>query len=351
MKFPFLLICLFFVTVMRSQEDTVKVAITLSPEEQATQDYNRGIEALQRQDFNTAANLFSRCLMIMSDFDKAFANRAIAFTFLKRYYEALSDINLAIKYNPGNSDYYFNKSLVYAGMNLPDSQHVELDRCLRRNGEHADAAYYKGLLAFEAKEYHNAIGYYNIAINTRKDFLNAWNDRASAKREKGDYDGAERDYLAALALDSTQAYVCNNLGSVYRLNKNYPKALSAYNRALQINPKYVLALLNRGSTYFEGNDLKLAQRDFESVLEIDSKSSFAYNNLASIALKNKDYRKAKDLSTRAIDLDSANGAAYYNRGIARQMLREEEGCCSDWRKAYKLGVSGAKSFINASCLH
>jgi tetratricopeptide (TPR) repeat protein len=95
--------------------------------------------------------------------------------------------------------------------------------------------------------------------------------------------------------------------------------------------------------------LKAAQIDFEAVLSKDSKNSSAYNNLASIAIKNKDYKKAKDLSTKAIDIDSKNGAAYYNRGIARQMLREEEACCADWKKALELGVTGAKTFINSTC--
>jgi tetratricopeptide (TPR) repeat protein len=89
--------------------------------------------------------------------------------------------------------------------------------------------------------------------------------------------------------------------------------------------------------------------NFEEVIAIDPKNAFAYNNLASIALKNRDYKKARDLASRSIELDPKNGPAYYNRGIARQLLREEDGCCADWKKALELGVSGAKAFINATC--
>ena len=56
------------------------------------------------------------------------------------------------------------------------------------------------------------------------------------------------------------------------------------------------------------------------------------------------------MASQSIANDPKNGPAYYNRGIARQMLREEADCCSDWKKALELGVTGAKSFINASCL-
>lgn len=150
-------------------------------------------------------------------------------------------------------------------------------------------------------------------------------------------------------MDSSSAFIYNNIGSAYRLRKSYSKAIEAYNRALKLDPKYLMALNNRGVAHFENNDLKTAQQDFESVLTQDPKNSSAYNNLCSIALKSKDFKKARELATRAIELDAKNGPAYYNRGIANQLLREEEACCADWKKAFELGVTGAKAFINASC--
>jgi len=108
-------------------------------------------------------------------------------------------------------------------------------------------------------------------------------------------------------------------------------------------------LHNRGATYFEDNDFRSARIDFESVIKFDPDNSFAFNNLASIALKEKDYKKAMELSTKSILLNPKNGPAYYNRGIASQMLRDENGCCLDWKKALKLGVEGAQNLINIFC--
>jgi tetratricopeptide (TPR) repeat protein len=346
----YLFILLFCSFSALSQEDTVKIQMTLTPEQKAEDDYNKGIEALKRADYNTAAELFSNSLMAKPGFDKALMNRAIAYSNLKRYNEALQDINLAISAKPANADNYFNKSLIYSGMGLRDSQQVALDQCLRLNGEHGDAAYYKGLLSFEAGDYDKAIGYYNIAITTRPNFVFAYNDRGSAKRMKDDYAGAISDYEKAISLDSNSAFIYNNLGTALRMNKEFDKARRAYSIALSKDKNYSIALLNRGAAAFEKGDLKAAQADFEEVLASDPKNSLAYNNLSSIALKSNDYKKARDLASRAISLDGKNGAAYYNRGIARQMLREEEGCCADWKKALELGVSGAKNFINATCL-
>jgi tetratricopeptide (TPR) repeat protein len=333
-----------------AQEDTVKVNIGMSPEQNAELDYNKGLQALQSRDFTTAADLFTRCLAVKPGFDKALSNRAIAFTNLKRYEEALADIRLAIQANPQNEENFFNKSLIFAGMGARDSQEVALDQCLALNGQHADAAYYKGMLHYERSQYDKAIGYYNVATASRPNFAYAYNDRGSAKRAGDDLAGAIADYLLATRADSTQPFIYNNLGSAYRLNKQNTEAIQAYTKALQLDSRYLVALINRGVAYFDANMLKQAQTDFEEALSVDAKNSHAYNNLSSIAIKNGDYKKAKELAERAITLNGKNGPAYYNRGIARQMLREEEGSCADWKRAFELGVSGARSFINASCL-
>jgi small glutamine-rich tetratricopeptide repeat-containing protein alpha len=122
---------------LKAQEDTVKVSIGTTPEQNAELDYNNGLQALRSNDFNTAVDLFMRSLQVKPGFEKAYSNRAIAFTHLKKYEEALTDIRMAISLNPQNEENYFNKSLIFAGMNRRDSQEVALDQCLAINGKHS----------------------------------------------------------------------------------------------------------------------------------------------------------------------------------------------------------------------
>jgi tetratricopeptide (TPR) repeat protein len=252
-------VLLFFLSIsfglLRSQ-DTVKVALNLNPEQLAEQDYNKGLEALKKNDSYSAIDLFSKCLFTKPGFDKALANRAIAYTNIKKYSEALVDINKAITITPQNPDNYFNKSVIFLRLNLKDSQNVALDNCLKLNGEHAEASYYKGLLSFEAGDFDKAIGYYSVAILSDRNYAFAYNDRASAKRSKGDLDGAVEDYEKALIMDSSYMFIYNNLGSAYRLRKSYSKAIEAYTKALKLDPKYLIALINRGRAHFENDDLK-----------------------------------------------------------------------------------------------
>lgn len=330
-------------------QDTVKVASQLTPDQQAEADYNSGIERLKSNDFVTAIDFFTKSIASKPTFDKALYNRAIALTQVKRYPEAYADVNSVIKLNPQNSEAYFTKNLIFFAENKKDSQMVALNKCLAIKSNHAEANYYKGLLQYESGEYKAAIASYDNAILSNGNYAYAYNDRASAKRALKDYTGAISDYEKAISIDDKHAFLYNNLGSAYRESKNYVKAADAYSKALQVNDKYFIALTNRGAARLESGNTNGAKADFEEALKKDPNSSAACNGLASVYIKQRDYQKAKDMATKAIQNNGKNGPAYYNRGIARQMLREDEGSCADWKKALELGVMAAKSFINSDC--
>lgn len=344
-----ILLLAFIICITKNHaQDTVKVNKVLTPEEQAQYDYNDGLTSMTGGDAETAVFLFTKSLESKPGFDKALYNRAIAFTQLKKYNEASTDINSVLQVNPKNADAHFAKAMLFYYQGMKDSTNKALDNCLTIT-KHPEAFYYKGLLAYQIADYDEAIKNYSGAIEAKADYAYAYNDRASAKRAKNDYAGAIADYEKALALNGTLTFIYNNLGSAYRLNKNYPKAIECYTKAMADKPDYLVALNNRGATKLETGNFNDAKKDFEDVLLKDPKNASAFNNLASVAIKQKDYKKAKDMATKSIDLNAKNGPAYFNRGIARQMLHEEEGSCADWKKALELGVSAAKSFMNTDC--
>jgi tetratricopeptide (TPR) repeat protein len=328
-------------------QDTVKVATVAGL--QLDQAYALGITALQNNRFPQADSVLTAIIDMQPLQDKAYALRAVARVKMGQNEAGLKDIAVAIQKNPTNAETWFNKSLIHLAAQQTDSQKVALDRCLAIKSDHAEAAYYKGVWHYNRGEYDKAIQFYTIATDARRDFTNAYNDRASCKRALNDLSGAIADYERALVTDSSSAVILNNLGSALRLNKSYEKAIAYYTMALRKDARYVPAYLNRGVTYQESGALDKAIADFERVITLDPKNAAAYNNLAAIAIKQNDYKKAKELADKSIERDARNGAAYYNRGIANQMLREDADCCSDWKKAAELGIESAKTLMYASC--
>jgi len=52
---------------------------------------------------------------------------------------------------------------------------------------------------------------------------------------------------------------------------------------------------------------------------------------------------------KAIELEKDYAKAYLNRGISKQMKRDEDGSCSDWERALELGIELAKKYLNNDC--
>ena len=122
MKHNYYLAFLVLLMFTARSQDTVKVASNLTPEQIAEQDYNSGLAALKKNECAAAVELFNKSLTAKPNFDKALANRAIAYTHLKKHPEALSDINSAIKRKPQYTEFYFNKSLIFYDLSQRDSQ-------------------------------------------------------------------------------------------------------------------------------------------------------------------------------------------------------------------------------------
>ena len=48
-------------------------------------------------------------------------------------------------------------------------------------------------------------------------------------------------------------------------------------------------------------------------------------------------------------IDDKAGTCYVNRGIAKQMLKDEAGACADWKQAAKLGATVGKNYSSGLC--
>lgn len=344
----FLLLFIISSSLSKSQ-DTIRVNPDINPQEQAEIYYNKGVEAAKTNSLVEAIALFSKSLYSSPSFEKALLNRSIAFNKLHKYDEALRDINDALNLNKQNAELYYNKSLIFFSTHQKDSQNIALDNCLKINANHSEASYYRGVNYFQDNNITDAVKFFSISITTNPNYAFALNDLGSCYRVQQNTDSAIYFYERAIKADSNLSHVHNNLGSAFLAKKKHDAALKEFTKAYQLDNTNFNALLNRGVLNFEINNLKGAQRDFEDVLAEKPNNSFAYNNLASIAIKNKDFKTAITLSSRAIELDKDNGAAYYNRGIAYQMLKQEDACCADWKKAYSLGIIAAKNIYNSNC--
>jgi tetratricopeptide (TPR) repeat protein len=128
----------------------------------------------------------------------------------------------------------------------------------------------------------DAIRYFTIRLRGGEDG-HAYARRGWARKEKGEYDLALKDYGEAVRLQPEAAAWFNNRGLIWGAKREYEKALADFGEAIRIDPKYALAFYNRGNVW-------RVKREYEKALE-DPQYEKVYGEAARKRLKLYEARK------------------------------------------------------------
>jgi hypothetical protein len=91
-------------------------------------------------------------------------------------------------------------------------------------------------------------------------------NRANARRDAGDLDGAAQDYRRAVELDSDYAEGWSSLANVYHDQGEWSLALDAHDRAVRLAPEVPQVRWNRSFTLLATAQLEAGWADYESRL-------------------------------------------------------------------------------------
>jgi tetratricopeptide (TPR) repeat protein len=108
----------------------------------------------------------------------------------------------------------------------------------------------------------------------------AYNRRASAWAQKGNFDQAIADCSEVIRVNTNDFYAYRIRGAAYTERGSHVKALADLNEALRIDPKDSGAFANRGLVHFRQGDYRQALADCNQAVQLDPDNAIAHNNLA-----------------------------------------------------------------------
>ncbi|WP_375468619.1 tetratricopeptide repeat protein [uncultured Nostoc sp.] len=172
--------------------------------------------------------------------------RGQTYRLMKRYPEALQDIDRAIELNP------------------------KLDWAIARRGET-----YRSM-----KRYPEALQDFDRAIelNPKYDWAIALRGLTFCLMER--YPEALEDFDRAIELNPKLDWSIGHRGLTYHSMKRYPEALQDFDRAIELNPKLSWAIASRGQTYLMLKLYNEALADFNRAIDLDSDSNWKLYNRA-----------------------------------------------------------------------
>lgn len=107
-------------------------------------------------------------------------------------------------------------------------------------------------------------------------------------QKEGDYESAERFYLAGLKINPAHIDILTNLSAVYIRERRYTDAKETIKKIRRIDPRNAKALVNSGIINFNLQQYKIAGDMFRKALRFKPRDETILHNLACLALRKND---------------------------------------------------------------
>lgn len=326
------------------------VASTIQLSEQEL-NYNEGIEKLKEGKYEDAIEKFNRAISIDSLFDRAFYNRAIAYTNMSVYGRAMSDIDTVIRHQgeDKNADNHILKAKIFFGIGDIPNATAEIDKALEINPSNVNALLDKAALLQATEQYELAMAAYTSYNYKTGGDAASFNELGNCYYKTGDKKVAVDCYQKAYNADSTNTVVCFNLAkSTWESYQDTAKALSIIDKLLDNDITNAEYYNLKGYICYQAGDSASADASFNLAIK-NGNLAQAYNGKGLIQMRAGNYSEAIKLFNTAISTNLNYGEAYINRGIAKETFDDYAGACEDFLRATELGAENANEYYTKQC--
>ncbi|MFQ5825434.1 MAG: tetratricopeptide repeat protein [bacterium] len=200
------------------------------------------------------------------------------------------------------------------------------------------------------KVWENSLTLWSDVISKYPKEFTAWHNRANARSDLGDLNGAIADYNMAIKIRPGRAEAYSNRGNAKKDLRDFHGAIKDFNKAIELKPDYADAYSNRGIAKGNLSDFRGAIEDFNKAIQLKPDYYEAYFNRGITKGALGDHQGEIEDYTTAILYKPDFGAAFFLRGMAKIEIGQKDAGCLDLQQANKLGLPEAYNEIMKYCI-
>ena len=204
----------------------------------------------------------------------------------------------------------------------------------------------RGFLAYERKDYSDAITDYDIAIDKDRNYAEVYYLRGLARRSLKQQEESIVDFNEALRLNPIHAEAYCERGAAKYLLERYEEAVVDSDSALRLNPDYAKAYYLRGLAKYRLERYEESIVDFTNTIRLDSEHTNAYYWRGRAKYSLKRYEEAIADFDDAIRLSIENPRVYYWRGMSKKRFGKNAAAIVDFDVAIRLEPAYAYSYYH-----
>jgi tetratricopeptide (TPR) repeat protein len=201
------------------------------------------------------------------------------------------------------------------------------------------------------EDYVLSIQYFNQVIRIKPYLPEPYLDRAIAKIQLGDFQGADQDCTEAIQINPflPQAYYAR--GFARKKMNFFTEAVADFSKALEFSPNSLYLLMNRMDARDRNKDYTGAMSDLDLYLKLSPKTYSLFYEKGRIQLELKDTLSAENTFNQFIQKDSANCLGWSARAILRMEKNDKDGALKDYNGAIKRNSTYEGDYINRGIIN
>jgi len=258
-----------FNNASNSQSNTV---VSVAKMSNSVEDYfYKGNIALENSNYDLAILYYNQAIAIDPQYGEAYINRSKAKKKLGDDEGASEDMieGAASEINKRYTKLY-NRALMEDSKELAKASKTSIS---------AENIVYKGVAeANLKKDYNLAIVYYNQAISTDPNYIEAYFQRGRAKSELKDYQGAIEDFTRVISTKPNDPNAYISRGYVKSNTRDYQGAIEDFTQAIAIDASDANTYMNRGHAKYNLKDYQSAIEDFTKAIILKPTCANYYDN-------------------------------------------------------------------------
>lgn len=312
----------------------------------ARQYFRAGEEFSKKLNFTDAIDQYTRAIELDPDYDKAYIQRALAYSQLDDHVNAASDFDRAIVFNEKEAELYYFSGQAYHLQGDNNTALAKLDKAIDLKRNFLEAYRIRSVVLMELQRYQESLDDCKRCLQIREDGIGYYN-LARVYEHLEMYNEAESAYRNSINKNRQEVKSHFGLASLLYRNQDFTGATNSIKQVLQLEPKHLEGMLLQ-------SQILAAQKNYPKAIEVLSMASIEYPEVSDIYLYRGDFYSLMNQAassiydyTKVIELRPDLAEVYYKRGEAYEKIQEYEKALADYEQLLAM----SKYDGNAQRLH
>jgi tetratricopeptide (TPR) repeat protein len=227
-------------------------------------------KAFEREDYEAAAEFYSRILAVFPLDVKVLYLRAYACFMLKAYLAALQDLNTVLQQATGSPQVYGVRAEVYLKLNNPAAALEDMNQIFALGTPNANGFITRARAYAHLNRFAEAIKDMNHVLETdARPSTVLYNTRGWYHSLAGHYAEAVLDLNKAVEINPENAYSYGSRGHTYFLMSSYPAALADFVKSAELKPDHTFAIAGQSITQHALGNIEDSRNLWHKLIDID----------------------------------------------------------------------------------